>query len=134
MRRTLIFLFAIVIWVVSIGAERREPHQEEIDFIGQGFQKMYSTAYCMGHTTADGSSVFEGGCACSKDHIGDVAIVYTLDNEFIGYFICNDTGSGGVARGEVLDIYKSDLDRCQEYMELIGKEQTVWVKWIEGNG
>jgi hypothetical protein len=136
MRKGIIITIAIIACIFSIGATRYEPHQEEIDFAGQGFVKMSATAYCVGHHTADGSAVFEGGCASSLDHIGDVAIVYTLDNEFLGYLICNDTGKegGGVRAGKVLDVYKPDMDACQAYMEKIGKSQKVWVKWIEGNG
>ena len=136
MRKGFIITIAIIACIISVGASRREPHQEEIDFAGQGFEKMYATAYCVGHHTADGSSVFEGGCASSLDHIGDVAIVYTLDGEFIAYLICNDTGKegGGVRDGDVLDVYKSDMDRCKEFMRQIGKEQMVYVKWIDGEG
>jgi len=135
-KRLIVCIVALIVWLVSIGAERREPHQEQIDFAGQGFTKMYTTAYCVGHHTANGSAVHEGGCACSIDHIGDVAIVYTLDGEFLGYLECNDTGAegGGVRAGNVLDIYKNDLESCQALMELIGKEQKCWVRWIEGNG
>jgi 3D (Asp-Asp-Asp) domain-containing protein len=136
MRKGLIILIAIITCIVFVGAERNEPKQETIDFEQAGFVKMSATAYCVGHHTADGSAVFEGGCASSLDHIGDVAIVYTLDNEFLGYLICNDTGKegGGVRAGNVLDIYRSDLESCQELMTFLGKEQKVWVKWIEGNG
>lgn len=134
MRKGLIILFFIIVCIVSVGAERREPHNEQIDFEAQGFEKISATAYCVGHHTADGSAVFEGGCACSPDHIGDVAIVYTLDGEFIDYFICNDTGADKVRSGEILDIYRIDYDRCVDFMKLIGKEQKVWVRWIEGNG
>ena len=134
MRKGLIILFAIIVCIVSVGAERREPHNEQIDFEAQGFVQMSATAYCVGHHTADGSAVFEGGCACSPDHIGDVAIVYTLDGEFINYFICNDTGGEKVKSGEILDIYKKDYESCVAFMRQIGKSQRVWVRWIEGNG
>ena len=78
MRKGIIITIAIIACIFSIGATRYEPHQEEIDFAGQGFVKMHTTAYCMGHHTANGSKVHTGGCACNP-HLGDVAIVYTLD-------------------------------------------------------
>lgn len=136
MRKGLMIAFALIICIVSIGAERGEPRREQIDFEGNGFVKMYATAYCVGHHTANGDAVYEGGCASSLDHIGDVAIVYTLEGEFLGYFFCNDTGAegGGVRAGTVLDIYRSDYDRCVEFMELIGREQKVYVKWVKGEG
>lgn len=136
MRKGLIILFCIIVCIVSVGAERINPINSQIDFEGQGFTQMSSTAYCVGHHTADGSAVFEGGCACSLDHIGDVAIVYTLGGEFIGYLICNDTGKegGGVRAGNVLDVYKPDIESCKAYMSRIGKSQRVWVRWIDGKG
>lgn len=141
MRKGLMIILVLIICIVSVGAERREriPNQEQIDFEGQGFVKMYSTAYCVGHHTANGSAVHEGGCASSIDRIGNVAIVYTLDGEFIGYLEVNDTGKegGGVRAGEVLDVFKSDLDRCQEYMDFLYEHSgsgMVWVKFIEGDG
>lgn len=119
------------------GACRKEPHQEEIDWQAQGFEVMATTAYCMGHTTANSSKVHAGGCACSRDHIGDVAIVYTLDGDFLGYYECNDTGAGGVAAGTVLDIYRKNLTQCQSYMRITQTNNgtnKVYVKWIHGNG
>ena len=97
---------------------------------------MATTAYCVGHHTSNGSAVHEGGCACSIDHIGDVAIIYSINGDFLGVFECNDTGAdgGGVRAGKVVDIYRTDYDRCVEWMETVGKTQTIWVQWIPGNG
>ena len=131
-KRIVLIIVAAIICIISVGAERREPHRESIDFEGQGFQKMYTTAYCMGHHTADGSAVFEGGCACSEEHIGDVAIIYNLEGEFLGYYICNDTGAGGVEQGTVIDVYRTEYDRCVDWMEVT--QGKCWVKWIEGDG
>ena len=134
MRKVIILVFAVIACIVSVGAVRKEPHQEEIDFAGQGFVKMSATAYCVGHHTANGDAVYEGGCACSPDHIGDVAIIYTLEGEFLGYYFCNDTGGEKVRSGKIIDIYKTDYDRCKEFMRKIGKEQMVFVKWVHGQG
>ena len=132
MRKGLIITLAIIIWVVSIGAVRNEPHQEEIDFAGQGFQKMATTAYCMGHHTANGSAVHTGGCACNP-HLGEVAIIYTLEGQFLGYYECNDTGSSnGLVNGTVVDVYRNNLTQCEMYMRIT--EGHVWVKWVKGKG
>jgi len=133
-RRIVLVIFFALVAVVSLGAARGEIRRNDIAFESQGFTKMHTTAYCVGHHTANGSAVHEGGCACSIDHIGDVAIVYTLDGEFLGYLECNDTGAegGGVRAGNVLDVYRTDLERCQAWMDRTGGK--VWVKWIHGNG
>ena len=94
---------------------------------------MYATAYCMGHHTANGSKVHEGGCACSPEHLGDVAIVYTLEGNFLGYYECNDTGgTEGLNAGTVIDIYRCNYTRCQSFMKLT--RGRVWVKWVKGKG
>lgn len=130
MRKGLIALF-IAVCILSVGAGKAEP---EIDFEAQGFQVMSTTAYCVGHHTANGSPVHHGGCASSLDRIGQIAIVYTLDGNFLGYYECNDTGAegGGVRKGTVLDIYRKNLTMCTGYMKITGGK--VYVKWIEGDG
>ncbi|MBR4406026.1 MAG: hypothetical protein IKT30_06600 [Bacteroidaceae bacterium] len=135
-KRIILAIFAIIVCIVSVGAVKKNPINSKIDFEGQGFEKMKTTAYCMGHHTANGSAVHEGGCACSPDHIGDVAIVYTLGGEFIGYLECNDTAGpdSAVTAGKVLDVYKPTLDMCQDYMEMVGESQSVWVMWVKGDG
>lgn len=96
------------------------------------FVEMYATAYCCGEITANGSKVHEGGCACNP-HLGEVAVVYTMDGEFIGYFECNDTGTTkGLQKGTVIDVYRSDYSRCKEFMKLTGGK--VKVQWIKGEG
>lgn len=131
--KTKLIILSLIMCLVSCGAKRNEP-QNEIDWKAAGFTEMSTTAYCVGHHTANGSAVHAGGCACSIDHIGDIAIVYTLDGNFLGYYECNDTGAegGGVRAGRVIDIYRRNLTQCEMYMRITGGR--VYVKWIEGEG
>lgn len=135
MKRIFIIAFVLIIWIASIGAERNEPLQNDghIDFEAAGFQKMATTAYCMGHHTADGSPVHEGGCAINAEHLGQIAIVYTTDGNFLGYYEVNDVGgTEGLKAGRVIDIYRCNLTRCESYMKVT--QGKVWVKFIDGNG
>lgn len=127
MCKRIIIPLVLVIFLMTIRADANE-----IDFEENGFQLMNATAYCMGHTTANGSPVHEGGCACSLDHIGDVAIVYTTDGHFLGYYECNDTGAGGVRKGTVIDIYRTNYTMCSMFMKVT--EGKVYVRWISGKG
>lgn len=129
-----IFRAGLVIALTLSFFTQKAEASEPFDLSGQGFEVMSTTAYYCGEVTANGSQVHEGGCACSPDRIGQVAIIYTLDGEFLGYFECNDTGKegGGVRKGTVVDIYKTTYDRCVEYMEQTGGK--VYVKWIDGKG
>lgn len=133
MYRVKVIVFALLVCIVSIGAERREP-QQELDFEAAGFQQMHTTAYILHGTTANGGTTHPGICASSIDHIGDVAIVYTLDGHFLGYYECTDTGAegGGVRAGTVLDVWRTNMTHAKNYMRITNGR--VWVKWIEGEG
>ena len=117
MRKVIIILFSIIVCIVSVGAKSPDMNggKGEIpprDFESSGFVQMYTTAYCMGHTTANGSKVQSGGCACNT-HLGEVAEIYTLDGDFLGYYEVNDTGgSEGLQGGNVVDVYRCNLTQC----------------------
>ena len=130
MKRITAILLVLIIWSLSIGAERYEP----MDFEAAGFQKMHTTAYILRGTTANGGTTRPGICASSIDRIGDVAIVYTLDGQFLGIYECTDTGreGGGVRAGTVLDVWRANMTQAESYMKLTGGK--VYVKWIEGEG
>lgn len=130
MKRTIAILIALMVWTISIGATRNEP----MDFEAAGFQKMHTTAYILSGTTADGGTTHPGICASSIDRIGSIAIVYTLDGEFLGLYECTDTGAegGGVRAGTVLDVWRKNMTQATSYMKLTGGQ--VYVKWIEGDG
>lgn len=133
MRKVLICLF-VAIWILTIGAERGEPHQEEINFEAAGFQRMHTTAYILEGTTADGGHTRPYICASSIDHIGDLAVVFTLDGDYLGMYECTDTGreGGGVRAGTVLDVWRKNMTQATNYMKITGGE--CWVLWIEGDG
>ena len=137
MRKVILIALSLVICIVSIGAERKEeiPYDNTIDFEEQGFEKMTATAYCMGHHTANGSSVHVGGCAVSSEHLGDIAIIYTIGGEFLGYYECNDTGGEPIESGYVIDLYRTNETQCKSLMKLIASDNyKVWVKYIKGVG
>lgn len=134
MRKAIVTIIVVLICILSIGAERNEPLQNDgyIDFEAAGFQMMHTTAYCMGHHTANGSKVHTGGCACNP-HLGDVAIVYTIDGKYLGIYECNDKGgTDGLKAGTVIDVYRPTYTMCESWMKLTGGK--VYVLWIEGNG
>ena len=134
--KTITILIAVCIWALSIGAERNEPLQNDghIDFAEAGFQRMHTTAYILEGTTADGGHTRPYICASSIDHIGDVAIVYTLEGDYLGTYLCTDTGreGGGVRAGRVLDVWRKNMTQATSYMKITNGE--CWVLWVEGEG
>ena len=102
-------------------------------FKDNGFQQIKTTAYCCGEITANGSKVHYGGCASSAEHMGDIAILYTIDGEYIGQFEVNDAGgTDAIRNGWVIDVYHPTYQECKDYMALTrGK---VYVKYVKGEG
>ena len=139
MKNKLIMIGILIIsLIVNVACCRGEriPYDNSIDFEQQGFQKIRATAYCMGHHTANGSPVHSGGCAASREHLGDVAIIYTIDGDFLGYYECNDLGgTEAIENGYVIDLYRCNLTQCESFMKLIAKnDYRVWVKYVKGVG
>ena len=100
--------------------------------------EMNLTAYCTGTITASGTEVREGVAAVSRENMGKVAIVYTIKdgqiNELLGAFDCLDTGGAGVKKGYTIDIYRTNLKRCQDLMDKVyenGAHGRVFVKFVD---
>lgn len=86
-----------------------------------------------GNCTADGTIPYEGICASNRDHLGQVAVVYDMDMNFIGYFECRDTGGHeGLKNGTRIDIFRNDMDGVREWQNTVG--DYVIVQWVKGEG
>ena len=98
---------------------------------GEELQKVRCTCYLpTGNKTADGTVPYEGICAANKEHLGDVAVLYSVDGEFIGFFECRDIGGHRKLRnGTAIDIFRNDMDRAWEWVGEWG--DYVYVYWIE---
>lgn len=118
-----------LIVIASIGAGRK-VRVKPVDT--SQFERLHTTAYCLDGVTANGSPVHIGGCACNT-HLGDVAIIYSQDGEYLGTFEVNDVGgTDGLINGRVIDVWFPDMDACKAYMELTGG--VVYVQWVHGVG
>lgn len=99
---------------------------------GDDLQKVRCTCYLpTGNKTADGTVPYEGICASNKDHLGDIAVLYSTEGEFIGFFECRDVGGHRKLRnGTAIDIFRDDMDRAWKWVGEWG--DYVYVYWIEG--
>lgn len=102
--------------------------------IPDGCEVMRCTCYLpTGNKTADGTIPYEGICASNMEHLGMVAVVYTLDMVGIGYFECRDTGSHEeLKNGTRIDIYRETNQGVADWIAEYG--DYVIVQWVEGNG
>ena len=111
-----------------------------------GTQKICTTAYTADPTakTASGERVREGICAAADKYLYDseffnddpgtwVAMIWTTDGEFLGYFEVLDRGGTEAIRskGTVIDIYCDTYEKCVEWMEITqGKCLVKYVKAV----
>ena len=102
--------------------------------IPDGCEVVRCTCYLpTGNRTADGTIPYEGICASNREHLGMVAVVWTQDGEFCGYFECRDTGSHEeLKNGTRIDIFRNDMDGVREWQNTVG--DWVIVQWVSGNG
>lgn len=133
MKKALLVVLIVLLMPLKVYAVCRGEIPHTIKWDEQGFEKIKTTAYCVGEITANGSKVHEGGCAASKEHMGDIAILYTLDGEYIGMYEVNDAGgTDAIRQGYVIDVYFKTYTRCKDYMALT--QGNVYVKWVKGEG
>lgn len=93
----------------------------------------YCPESCPGTITASGATVREGILACSREHLGQVAMLYTLEGDLIGIYECLDTGgSKGLKAGTQVDVWKPSLTEARKFIRTHGER--VLVKWVDGKG
>ena len=95
-------------------------HSIELDM-----QPAHATAYCIEGVTRSGEMTHEGICAAKEEWLGNYILVFQRlpdgkIGDFIGGYLVADTGgTQGLRDGKVVDIWKPDLDSCQEFMEIV---------------
>ncbi|MCQ2609028.1 MAG: hypothetical protein MJ197_10135 [Bacteroidales bacterium] len=94
---------------------------------------MNATAYCLTGTTASGMQTKYGVCATgNKKLMGNEAVLYQRlpdgsKGKYIGTFLIADTGCAN----SVIDVWKPDIDECQEFMEVVYADGCKGQIWVE---
>lgn len=105
-----------------------------------GAEKIKVTAYTGGTVTASGTKPRYGICAGADWMLYDqddggtwVAMVWTVEGEFIGYLELVDRGgTEAIRNGYVLDIWEETYDDCVSLMKLTGGK--CLVKYVKAYG
>lgn len=99
-----------------------------------GLRRMRVTCYLpTGNRTADGTVPYEGIVAGRREDLGKVAIIYSENMEFIGYFEIRDTGGAKwLKNGTALDVFRDDMDGVREWVKAYG--DYCLVKIVEADG
>lgn len=86
-----------------------------------------------GNRTADGTVPYEGIIASNREHLGDMAILLTMDGEIIGMFEARDLGGHRKLRnGTAIDVYRDTMERAWEWVHSYG--DYVQIIWIPAEG
>ena len=86
-----------------------------------------------GNRTADGTVPYEGIIASNREHLGDMAILLTMDGEMIGVFETRDCGGHYKLRnGTAIDVYRDTMERAWEWVHTYG--DYVQIIWIPAEG
>ena len=127
MRKRLIVLFAIAC-LISCGAERGE-RVNTVDT--SGMVTMYTTAYNLHGITATGGTTRPHIAACNT-RLGQIAIIYSMDGEYLYTAEITDTGStDGLIAGTVIDVWFDTYEECVEWMAKTGgKCKVLFVKGV----
>lgn len=91
--------------------------------------KVRCTCYIpTGNRTASGIYPYEGIIATNREHLGESAMLFTVDGEFIGYFDSMDTGGHeGLKNGTRIDVYRDTLDGAYDWVNTYG--DYVLIEW-----
>jgi 3D (Asp-Asp-Asp) domain-containing protein len=121
----------ILVILIAVSACYLRADAKEIP---DGCELLRCTCYTpTGNKTATGIWPYEGICASNRAHLGMVAVLYTQDMEFIGYFVCKDTGGHeGLKNGTRIDIYRDNMDGVRKWQNTVG--DYVIVQWVKGEG
>lgn len=107
-----------------------------VNIFGQDMemQKVRCTCYvATGHRTSDGTVPYEGIIASNREHLGQTAMLYTMEGQFIGFFEARDLGGHKMLRnGTAIDVYRDSLDRAYEWVSEYG--DYVQVIWLLADG
>ena len=126
--KTKVITILLTILIISVNASAKEI------ILPDGCEVMRCTCYVpTGSRTADGTIPYEGICASNREHLGQVAVVYTMDGRGIGYFECRDTGSHeDLQNGTRIDIFRETEDGVKDWQQTVG--DYCIVQWVKGEG
>lgn len=139
-RKALGTLLTAIIFMNSIMPVKAQETPSEAS---EGLIKACATAYCLSGTMSNGKEVHEGACASNSGRLGCIIVMYQRlpdgsVGDYIGTYTVEDTGgSEAIKKGYLIDVWKPDMDACQEFMDAVyedGCKGKVWIQVINGEG
>lgn len=114
----------ILTWVLFSGVMEASADTAYVEPV-----KMRVTCYLpTGNPTASGVMPFVGGCAAKREWMGGVAVLYTMDGEFVAYMDINDTGGHErIKNGSCIDVFVPDMEAAREWIATYGDYMMVQI-------
>lgn len=74
-----------------------------------------------GNRCYDGHPTVKGVISSNVEHVGQTAILFTMEDELIGVFECHDIGGNVQLRnGTAIDVYRDTMDEALEWVAIYG--------------
>lgn len=126
--------FLITMIMASMVPAHVTPGIEYFDLLTKEYEEepqvMRCTCYLpTGYRCYDGHPTVKGVISSNTEHVGQTAILYTLEDELIGVFECHDIGGNVMLRnGTAIDVYRDTMSEALEWVGNYG--DYVKVRWI----
>lgn len=126
--------FLVSVIMASMVPAHVTPGIEYFDLLTKEYEEepqvMRCTCYLpTGYRCYDGHPTVKGVISSNTDHVGQTAILYTLEDELIGVFECHDIGGNVMLRnGTAIDVYRDTMSEALEWVGNYG--DYVKVRWI----
>jgi 3D (Asp-Asp-Asp) domain-containing protein len=126
--------FLITMIMASMVPVHVTPGIEYFDLLTKEYEEEAQVMRCTcylptGYSCYDGHPTVKGVISSNTDHVGQTAILYTLEDELIGVFECHDIGGNVMLRnGTAIDVYRDTMSEALEWVGTYG--DYVKVRWI----
>lgn len=109
------FLLILLLFTISVKAD--------------DLTRIRATVYLpTGNKTATGITPYQGIIAADRSHLNQECELYTENGDFIGIFVCEDTGSHkGLKNGTRIDVYRDSHENYRKWVDNYG--DYVLIKW-----
>lgn len=122
-----------VLTVIALLIITTLPATAEVNFTEPVLMRVTVYTAPEGAITASGSEVHEGIVAGKREWLGYGCVIYDKDMRLIGFYEVKDTGGAKwLKNGTAIDVYRSSLERCEEWVKTYGDYCYIQIIPAEG--
>jgi hypothetical protein len=122
-----------ILTVISLLVLTTLPATAEVNYTEPVLMRVTVYTAPEGALTASQSEVREGIVAGKREWLGCACVIYDKDMRLIGFYEVKDTGSADwLNNGTAIDVYRSSLERCEEWIKTYGDYCYIQIIPAEG--